>query len=368
MAHIAERVATHYLHVDQRLVVTSCPTLTQLFDHVRDVRPHLFLGVPRVWETARKAIESLAQADPAGRQALEEAVELGRRVVRARAAGRRPDATLSSAWERADAETMSVVRSLMGLDRCEVAISSAAPLGAELAEYFLALGLPLSELYGLSESCGPISWRPDHVHPGASGAPIPGCEVRLAADGEILARGGNIFAGYVDDRRATADVLDDEGFLHTGDIGHLDADGCLVVTGRKRELIVTPGGTNVAPDALETALRRSPLIEHACVLGDRRPYLVALVTLDADIARQWSQQRGGNAATRQELVADPFVAAEIDRVVAQVNRALPPEQRIHRHMVLQDRWRPDSDELTPTDKLRREGIALRYAAEIDELY
>ena len=226
----------------------------------------------------------------------------------------------------------------------------------------------VSELYGLSESCGPISWRLAHDHPGASGAPIPGCEVQLAADGEILAGGGNIFAGYVDDPKATADVLDDDGFLHTGDIGHLDGDGCLVITGRKRELIVTPGGTNVAPDALEAALRRSPLVEHACVFGDRHPYLVALVTLDADVARQWSQQRGGNATTRRELAADPLVVSEIDRVVAQVNRSRRPEERVRRHVVLQDRWRPDSDELTPTDKLRRAHIALRYAAEIEELY
>jgi long-subunit acyl-CoA synthetase (AMP-forming) len=192
--------------------------------------------------------------------------------------------------------------------------------------------------------------------------------VRLAADGEILARGGNVFSGYLDDGDATAETLDDEGFLHTGDIGRLDDDGCLVITGRKRELIVTPGGTNVAPDPLETALRRSLLIEHACIVGDRRPHLVALVTLDAEAARRWAEQRGGTAADRRGLAADPDVEEEIGRVIAELNRTLRPEERIRRHLVLPDQWRPDSAELTPTDKLRRSAITERYRREIEELY
>ncbi len=223
-------------------------------------------------------------------------------------------------------------------------------------------------MYGLSETSGPLTWAPVRVKPGMVGPAIPGAEVKLAADGEVLGRGGNIFRGYLDDAERTAEALDADGWLHTGDVGELDADGYLRIVDRKKELIITAGGKNVSPANLESALKAQPLIGQACVIGDDEPYITALLVLDPDVAPAWAATHGITASTLPALAADPAVRAEVERQVDEANRRFSHAEQIRKFALLGEEWLPDSEELTPTMKLKRRGIAAKYANEIADLY
>ena len=199
---------------------------------------------------------------------------------------------LAAEYERVDAESLRPARQLLGLDELRVAVTAAAPIPVEVLQFFRSAGVPLSELYGLSESSGPMTWEPVRVRPGTVGRAIPGMELRLGDDGEVLGRGGNIFRGYLDDPERTAEALDADGWLHTGDIGEIDDDGYLRIVDRKKELIITAGGKNVSPANLEAALKAQPLIGQACVVGDGEPYIAALLVLDPDVAPAWAADHG----------------------------------------------------------------------------
>jgi long-chain acyl-CoA synthetase len=234
--------------------------------------------------------------------------------------------------------------------------------------FFRALGLEFSEIYGLSETSGPMTWEPYRVKPGTVGPAIPGCSVRLGDDGEVLAKGGNIFRGYLNDPARTAETLDDDGWLHSGDIGELDEDGYLRIVDRKKELIITAGGKNISPANLEAALKASPLIGQACVIGDGRPFVSALVVLDPEVVPAWATAHGVAAEPLAALAKDPLVVAEIEREVASANRRFSNVERVKRVSVLGEEWMPDSEELTPTMKLKRRGIHAKYAEEIEAMY
>jgi len=260
------------------------------------------------------------------------------------------------------------VRELLGLDALRVAVTAAAPIPVEILHFFRALGIPLSEMYGLSESSGPATWESEAVRLGTVGHAIPGLELRLDDDGEVLVRGGNVFRGYLDDPTRTHEALDDDNWLHTGDIGVIDDDGYLRIVDRKKELIITAGGKNISPANLEAALKAQPLIGQACVIGEAQPHLVALLVLDPDVAPVWAAQRGITAATPDELAHDDAVVAEVGTEVDAVNRRFSDAERIRNFVVLGDDWQPDSEELTPTMKLKRRSIAAKYADVIAELY
>jgi len=368
MAHIAERMTTHYIHIHQGTEVTCCPDVRQLTNYLRDVRPQVFFTVPRVWEKAHSSIEVLAAADPGRATELHQAIELGRRKRAADVAGMALPTDVEAAWRKADGDLLSIVRVLVGLDACEVAVSAAAPIPRQIIEYFGALGVPISELYGLSESCGPLTWSAHRVKPGRTGVAIPGCEVRLAGDGEILARGGNIFSGYLDDPERTAEALDDQGWLHTGDIGEFDDEGYLRVIDRKKDLIITAGGKNISPANIESALRAEPLIGQAVVVGDAKPYLVALLTLDAEVAHAWARTRAIENACLADLARHRDVLATVERSVEAVNARLSQPERIKRFIVLPEEWQPDSAQLTATTKLKRRSVLATYAPQIEALY
>ncbi len=366
MAHVAERVATHYLHVFEGTEVTTCSDARLVLEYLRDVRPQAIFGVPLVWERAYASIRALADANPEQRGPVEAALAIGRQVDEARSAGRPLGAALERQWAEAD-RVLSVVRELTGLDRVEVAISAAAPIDPEIVVFFRSLGVPLSELYGLSESTGPLTWDPYRVHPGDVGHPIPGCEVRLAPDGEILARGGNVCAGYYKDPERTADAIDAQGWLHTGDLGALE-DGRLRIVGRKKDLIVTAGGENVAPVNVETALRSAPLVGQAVVAGDDRPYLVALLTVDRDALQSWASEHGLSGLPAAELLHLAQLVEEVDREVSEVNRRFSRAEQVRRFAIVDDEWPVDSDLVTPTMKVRRDRVLARYAAQVEALY
>jgi long-chain acyl-CoA synthetase len=344
MAHVAERMVTHYFHVLDGTEVTSCPDPSQLAAYVREVRPNYFFAVPRVWEKLYAGVHAALAADPERQGAVEKAMEAG--------------AT----------DALAPVRAQIGLDDCQVAFSGAAPIPLEVFMFFLKLGLPMSEIYGMSECSGPMTWVPFDVRPGTVGPPIPGCEVKLLDDGEVCCRGGNVFPGYLKDPQRTAEVLDDDGWLHSGDIGVFDEAGYLKIVDRKKELIITAGGKNISPANIEAALKAFPLVGQACVVGDMRPFVVALIVLDPEVAPAWAGSRGIEATSTAALARHPDVRAEVERAVARANARFNNVEQVKRFTLLGEEWLPDSEELTPTMKLKRRGVLTKYAEEIEALY
>ena len=367
MAHIAERMASHYLGIVGGFEVTTCPDPGEVAAYAREVRPQTMFGVPRVWEKIHAGVEAALGADPEAKARFDGAVAKAAPLAEKRTWG---DTTVEddAALAAMDEAAFRGVREKVGLDAAEFAVTGAAPIPAELITWYRAIGVPMSEIYGLSESTGPITWAPRQVKPGYVGVAFPGCEVFLADDGEVCCRGGNVFVGYLDDPERTADALDDDGTLHTGDIGEIDNEGYLRIIDRKKELIITAGGKNISPANLEAAMKTVPLVGQACTVGDERPFISALVVPDPEVAPVWAREQGVRFTSFTELAASPelraVVEAGIDDVMQHFNRA----ERVKKVAILGEEWLPDSDELTPTSKLKRRTILAKYAAEIDALY
>ena len=368
MAHIAERVTTHYSGIAFAYEVTTCADIRLLGAMLAETRPQILFGVPRTFEKIHSTVWAVLAADAGRADVFAQALAIGAELAAVRARGDEPSVELAAEYARVDAESLRPARQLLGLDDVRVAVTAAAPIPVEVLQFFRSAGVPLSELYGLSESTGPMTWDPVLVKPGTVGRAIPGMELRLAADGEVLGRGGNIFRGYLDDRERTDEALDADGWLHTGDIGQIDAEGYLRIVDRKKELIITAGGKNVSPANLEAALKAQPLIGQACVLGDGKSYIAALVVLDGDVAPAWAASHGIIAASTAALAVAPGVLAEVAREVEVANERFSHAEAIRKFRVLGAEWLPDSEELTPTMKLKRRGIAAKYAREIAELY
>jgi long-chain acyl-CoA synthetase len=368
MAHIAERVTTHYGGIAFAYEVTTCADIRLLGALLAETRPHILFGVPRTFEKIHSTVQAVLAADAGRAEVFAQALEVGARVAELRARGEGLSVELAAEYERVDAESLRPARQLLGLDEVRLAVTAAAPIPVEVLQFFRNLGVPLSELYGLSESTGPMAWDPVRVKPGTVGRAIPGMELRLADDGEVLGRGGNVFRGYLDDPERTAETLDADGWLHTGDIGTLDDQGYLRIVDRKKELIITAGGKNVSPANLEAALKAQPLIGQACVVGDGQPFIAALLVLDPDVVPAWAAAHGASGSTLAELAKDPVVQAEVAREVEVANERFSHAEAVRRFTVLPHEWLPDSDELTPTMKLKRRGIATKYAREIAAFY
>jgi len=367
MAHIAERMHSHYLGIASGFEVTTCPDTNAVGEYARLVRPQTIFGVPRVWEKMHTAVEVALTADPATAARFEEArvtalpLQLARRE-------RELTADEQATLERLDADLLLAARQLLGLDAARFAVSGAAPLPVEVFDWYLAIGVPFSEVYGMSENTGPLTWEPWKVRPGTVGRALPGVDLRLAHDGEIVARGGLIFPGYLDDPAKTAEALDEDGWLHTGDIGVFDDDGYLRIVDRKKELIITAGGKNISPANLESALRTIPLVGQAAAIGDGRKFVSALLVLDPDAARAWARAHDRPDATLAELAADPEVVAEVSKGVDDVMADFNHAEQVKRFTLLAHEWQPDSDELTPTAKLKRRAIHAKYADAIEAMY
>jgi long-chain acyl-CoA synthetase len=371
LAHIAERMFSIYLPIATATHVHFCPDPAQLVRVVGKVRPNGFFGVPRVWEKVRAGIESLftLEQDEARRAAVAKAMETGRRYVQASQYGRTVPPGLAAEFAEADAAVLAPIRGLLGLDQAEIVSSAAAPLPPEVAAFFSGLGMKILDIYGMTETTGAFTTNtPQAFKLGTVGQAYPGMEVRIAGDGEILVRGPLTTPGYLHRPDLTADLIDADGWLHTGDIGRLDGDGFLSVVDRKKELIITAGGENVAPAAIEALLVAHPLIGQALAYGDRRKYVVALLTLDGEVAPAWAAARGAGAASLAELAADPVVLAEVSAAVAAANERLARVQQVKQWRLLPVEWTAETEELTPTLKLRRRIVHAKYADVIDSLY
>jgi long-chain acyl-CoA synthetase len=368
MAHIAERMTSHYQQAVLGYEVTTCPEAGRVASYLPDVRPEIMFAVPRIWEKFYAAVQSIATADPERERTFARALELGGEADAHRTAGTEMPADVRAEYEKVEAEILLPARQLLGLDQVIVAITGAAPIPVEILRFFRAMGVPLSEIYGMSESSGPMTWEPFAVRAGTVGRAIPGCEVALAGDGEVICRGGNVIRGYLNDPEKTAEAVDDDGWLHSGDIGEFDGDGYLKIVDRKKELIVTAGGKNISPANLEAAVKSYPLIGQACVIGDGRPFISALLVLDPEVAPAWAKQHGIEATTLGELSAHPDVIAEVERIVGEANAKFSQVEKVKKFTLLVEEWQPDSEELTPTMKLKRRGIHQKHADAIDAMY
>ncbi len=366
MAHIAERMTSHYQGLTLGYEVTTCPEPGQVAPYLSQVHPEVFFGVPRVWEKIHAGVMASVAADPQRKAGLEAALGVGLKVSECRARGEEIAPDLHAEWEKADV-ALGGIRTLLGLDACLTAISGAAPISADVFDFFRALGVPISEIYGMSESSGPMTWEPFLIRSGTVGREVPGCEIRLAEDGEVICRGGNVFRGYLNDPEKTADALVD-GWLLSGDIGVLDSDGYLRIVDRKKELIITAGGKNISPANLEGALKSGELIGQACVIGDQRPFMSALVVLDSEVAPVWAKQRGIEDTSLASLADNPEVIAEVERELQEAMSPFNNAERVKKIEILHEEWLPDSEELTPTSKLKRRGINAKYAKEIERIY
>lgn len=369
MAHIAERMVSHYGWLWQRNTVTCVPDPTALATYLAPVKPQTLFGPPRVFEKLRSAV--LAGVSAKGEDALgqfQQALALGQKVAALKAAGQPVPPELADPFAKADAAAFAPVRQMLGLQEMKYIFSGAAPLPTHVFDFFRGIGVPFSEIYGMSENTGGMTWDPFAVKQGTVGRPLPGTEVVLADDGEVLCRGPIVSRGYYKDPERTADTFDEDGWLHTGDIGRYDDEGYLSIIDRKKELIITAGGKNVSPANIEAELKSLPLIGQACVIGDDRPYLTALLVLDGDTAPAWAAAQGLEVTTVAELANDATVQAEVDRGVREVIGQFNNVEQIKKWTVLEDDWMPDSDQLTATMKLKRRGVLSAYQPQIEAMY
>jgi long-chain acyl-CoA synthetase len=361
MAHIAERACSHYLPVMLGFTTTCCPDPRQVVAYLPEVHPTWFFAVPRIWEKLKAALEAgvAAEQDDAKRQATEWALEVGLKKVRLEQAGEEIPEELAQEYAKADELVLSKVRARLGLDEVESVNVGAAPTPREVIEFFHAIGIPLAELWGMSETCGYGTCNPpEKIKIGTVGPVSPGAEIRLAEDGEVLMRGPMVMPGYRNQPEKTREAIDDEGWLHTGDVGEFDEDGYLKIVDRKKELIINAGGKNISPANIEAKVKASsPLIGQVVAIGDGRPYNVGLITLDPDVGPGFIEQNGAEA-----------VQAEVQRGVDAANEQLARVEQIKKFTILDEEWQPGGDELTPTMKLKRKPILEKYAGEIEELY
>ncbi len=367
MAHIAERMTGHYQNMVLGTEVTSCPEPGQIAAYAREVQPNIMFGVPRVWEKIYSGVSASIAADAEKSKQFDEALEASQ-PIRMRMAWDEASDEDRQTWELLDDAAFRPIREMLGLDQVETAITGAAPIPAELLSWFHGIGVPMSEIYGMSENSGPMTWTPLRIKPGTVGPAVAGCEVKLAEDGEMMCRGGNVFSGYLNEREKTAETLDDDGWLHSGDIGEVDDDGYFRIVDRKKELIVTAGGKNLSPANLEAALKMIPLVGQACAIGDKRPFVSALVVLDSDVAPGWAEQQGIEFDALSDLAQHPDVMAEVEAGLGEAMSGFNNAEKVKKITVLGEEWMPDSEELTPTSKLKRRGIHAKYAEEIEALY
>jgi len=370
-AHIAERMAHHYIPVIYAGTVTVCPNPREIISFLPQVRPNWFFAVPRIWEKLKAGLETMQASQPEeARTSVEQTMAAAVERVRLRQRREPVPEALEAQVAKADEEMFSHLRKMLGLDEVLAVNVGAAPTPVEVLEFFHALGIELAELWGMSETCGfGTCNRPGAVKIGTVGPPSPGTELKLAEDGEVLVRGEFVMLGYRNQPEKTAEAIDPEGWLHTGDIGEIDEDGYLKIVDRKKELIINAAGKNMSPANIEAAIKSgSPMIGQACCIGDARPYNVALIVLDSDYAPAWAAQHGIESTALADLAREPKVVEAVQAGIDDANRHLARVEQIKKFTIVPEDWLPGGEELTPTMKLKRKPIAAKYAAEIEAMY
>jgi len=366
LSHIAEQVVSLITPITAGASSWFAESLENLGENLREIRPQVFFAVPRVWEKIQVRIQA-AGAESSG---LKKRIAswARRQGIRGGYARQRGEGG-SLLYPLAESLVFSKVRQKLGLDRARLCATSAAPISMHTLEFFLSLGIPILEVYGMSECTGPATFSTlDRYRSGSAGWAIPGTELRIAEDGEILMRGPHLFLGYYRNQQATNEAVDEKGWLHSGDIGELDEQGFLRVTDRKKELIITSGGKNIAPQRIEGKLKALPSVSLPAVIGDRRNYLVALLTLDPERVEEEARAAGSPAREPEAAAECPRFRAHLERQVEAVNQTLARYETIKRFAILPDQFSIDGGELTPTMKLKRRVVQEKYADEIEALY
>jgi long-chain acyl-CoA synthetase len=364
LSHITAR-ALDYVMYNHGAQVAYCSQFEKLPEAMREVRPTVIVGVPRVFEKIRQAVEGKAALSPLKKRMLAAAVRRGARHQVTVYGGRRPSSLL---WKLADKLVYSKVREAFG-GRVHTFISGGAPLGIDTARWFASVGIALWEGYGLTETSPVIALNsPLNHRMGSVGRPLPNVQLKFAEDGELLVRGPAVFAGYWNQPAANAECIDDQGWFRTGDIAHLDAEGFLYITDRKKELLKTSGGKLVAPQPIENKLKSNVLVAHAALVGDKHKFISALIAPNFSALEAWATEEGVKVGSRSELVVHERVTSLYAEIVAEANSGLANFESIKRFRLVEEEWTQESGELTPSMKLKRRVIDGRYAAVISELY
>ena len=370
LAHVAERFTSQWGSIYNGHQVYLCPDVAELLPYLLEAKPTAFVGVPRVWEKLMAGINAGLGAEPdeAKRQMAQGALAASMQAYKLRRDGQPVPAELASVVERAQ-PLFVLLRSKIGLDRCHLAITSTAPCRPEVHEFWAGLGMPLYEVWGMSELTGPATTVPINDHRAPSvGVPMPGVEARLGEDGELLIRGGNVMVGYYRDPEKTAEAIDSDGWVHSGDIAQLGPDGHYRIVDRKKELIITSSGKNISPANLEAVAKSSPIIGQAVAIGDGHSFITVLVVLDPQVAPMWAKARGIESSSMAELVEHPSTIAEVRRALTVANTHLSRIEQFKRFTILPNEWSPESEELTPTMKLKRRVIHTKYKDQVEAMY
>ncbi len=355
-AHAYERYVGHWHAIRWANSVYMCPDPAQLFAYAAEVRPTGMTGVPRVWEKLYTALSTgiAAEPDKQKRAHVQEAIRIGREIVRHRQNGEPIPPALEARWQQCQ-PVLTALRASVGIDECEWAVTGAAPINIDVIEFFQAIGLRMVEGWGMTEVT-------------VAGLFAPSYDLPRNGDGEMLVRGGNVTPGYYKDPEKTAETIDSEGWLHTGDIVEMDPDGYVKIVDRKKELIITAGGKNISPANLETLLKQHPLVGQACAIGDRRSFVSALIVLDPEVAPLWAKRHGIKFSSMTDLASCQELAAEVQQAVDDCNRQVARAESVRKFTILPVEWTAESEELTPTLKLKRRVIVAKYAAEIELMY
>src|SRR5687768_15670588 len=368
-AHIAERMAHHYLPIVYAMTITTCPNPREVVGYLPAVKPSWFFAVPRIWEKLKAGMEGFLGSGEGGEQKTA-MLEAAMRKVKLEQAGEPVPEDLAATVAQADEQLFSQIRAMLGFDQVSAVNVGAAPTPRDVLVFFHAIGIPLAELWGMSETCGAGACNPpERIRLGTVGLPTPGVELKLAEDGELLVRSEVVMPGYRNLPEQTDEALDADGWLHTGDIATIDDEGYVSIVDRKKELIINAAGKNMSPANIEAQLKAaSPLIGQACVVGDGRSYNTALVVLDPDFAPAWAAQHGLPADSLERLASEEAVRDAVQEAVDAANDRLSRIEGVRRFTIVEGDWPPGGDELTPTMKLKRKPIAQKYAREIEAMY
>jgi long-chain acyl-CoA synthetase len=370
-AHVAERNAHYYLPVTKGLAVYVCEDPRRIAEFLPKVKPTWFFAVPRIFEKLKSGLEAMLASLPEEQRApAEKGLEASLAKVRAEQAGEEVPPEVAEAAAQADEQLFSGLRSQLGLDEALAVNVGAAPTPLEVLEFFHAIGIPIGELWGMSETCGLGTINPpDRIKLGTVGPPTPGVEIRLDDDGEVLVKADCVMPGYRNLPEKNDETFTEDGWLRTGDIGEIDEDGYLKIVDRKKELIINAAGKNMSPANIESYLKTaSPLIGQAVAIGNARPFNSALITLDPDYAPVWAKQNGLEGKSIVELAEEEKTREAVQQAVDEANAKMARVEQIKKFTILPEPWEPGGDELTPTMKLKRKPIDEKYSEEIEALY
>ena len=366
LAHIAERLATHYMGTYLAGQVWYCPDLAGVLEYIQTAKPTIFVGVPRVYEKFHaRLLSRFAEAEGVKATLLKRALAANEKRFEAELEGKKGPALAGVL----DKIVLSKVREGLGMEDVTIAITAAAPINPDLIKFFHTIGVPLFNLYGMSENTGPATTNlPGRVKLGSVGPPLPGVEVRTAEDGELQMRGGIVTQGYWKLPDKTREAFLEDGWLATGDLARIDEDGVVWIVGRKKEIIITAAGKNIAPAKLETLLGNHPIISKVCMVGDQRKFLTMIIALDPEEAPGWAEASGIPYTDLASFSQLPEVQEEVARAVEEANEQVARVEQIKKWVIVSDEWSPDSGEITPSLKLKRQVVLDKYAEQIEAMY